>query len=214
MSREREPSEAEGGGGASAVPRIKGAAIVEIVKALRHYKERGRAATPSELQHYLGSHVLPSSLYPEADYLGLLRALAEVLVEAGDTPRLRSGAPLPAAHGVWEVLGHNGAYDYYDGVYRRLFRDADPMATLKNYPVLWRVRHEVGTVTVEERGAARAEVTLEDYPFAAADWCRTMTGMIWGLLELAGAEGIEVTKRQCKAGGDAICAWDVSWASS
>lgn len=212
MTRHHEGSGPANRKGTASVPKIKGAAIVEIVKALRHYRKRGLVATPSSLQHYLESHVLPSSLYPEADYVGLLRALAEVLTASGETPRLRSGAELPPGHGVWEALGRNGAQDYYDGVYRRLFRDGDPMATLRNYPVLWRVRREVGTVTVHEKEPARAEVTLEDYPFAASDWCKTMTGMIWGLLELSGAQTIQVEKRRCVADGADACSWDVSWA--
>lgn len=192
--------------------KIKGSVLLEVVKGLRTFKEAGRAATPPALHSLLDSRILPSSRYEETVYHELLHALTKVLTEQGVKPRSRSNRwQNPPDLDVWDGLGRTGAEGYYDGVYRRLFREGDPMATLKNYPALWNVRHEVGRINVVELSATSARVELMEYPFVSADYCKMVRGMIWGLLHLSGGKDIEVEKGKCVDAGDDICTWDARW---
>src|SRR5215471_18415532 len=61
------------------VPRIKGSAIAGTVRFLRKYADEAQKILPAHLQRYLdGQRILPSSWYPEADQLELVRALAKL----------------------------------------------------------------------------------------------------------------------------------------
>jgi hypothetical protein len=187
-----------GGRKAVAPGRIKGSAFVGVVKVLRMAKEEGRRATPPELQHYLTARILLSSWYPERDAVELIRAMTRIWQpKSGRDP--------------WEEVGRVVVAEFASGAYKGLFRVGDPLGTLRNYPLQWKLRHDTGEMTIVPEGEGRARVELVDYDLPSPDYCRSLGGSMLGLLEIAGAEGIAVEKSHCTANGDPSCVWLASW---
>lgn len=178
--------------------RVKGSALVGIVKALRHLGDVGREATAPELRHYLESRILSTSWHSVQDYLGLMGALASVI-------------ETPPGVDPWEFIGRTGAENYQEGVYRTLFRSQDPVSTLKNYDILWKSRYERGRVVVDIEAPERARVEIVDAAIVSTDFCKAAQGLIWGLLNQGGAKDIDIQKLRCRARGDALCSWQASW---
>ena len=179
--------------------KAKGTLVVGVVKALRWFKEKGRAATPPHLHPLLDTRVLPSTWYDEADYLELLHVLASITEP-------------PAGIEVWEYLGRQqGVASFFERSYQNLLREGDPQWTLANFPLLWKLRHDTGAATVVTTGNDRARVDLADFSIVSRDYCRAIGGTIWALLDRCGAKEIRVLKVSCRAEGKPICTWDASW---
>lgn len=180
--------------------KAKGTLVVGVVKALRWFKEKGRAATPPHLHPYLDTRVLPATWYDEADYLELLRALVTIIEP-------------PEGVDPWEQAGRlQGAASFFDEAYRNLIRHGDPQGTLTSFPLLWKLRHDTGSVQVAPMGDHLARVELADFSIVSGDYCKAIGGTIWALLDRSGAVEIRMRKTACRARGESICAWDVSWA--
>lgn len=180
--------------------KVKGSALVGIVKALRHAKEKGRQATPESVHHLLDSRILSTSWHDLDDYLSLLGALASII-------------EVPQDMDPWEFIGKFGAANYREGVYRNLFRQGDPTSTLKNYSILWKLRYDRGRVVVEVKSPTQAQVEVRDAGIISENFCKATRGLIVGLLEEGGASDIELHKIQCRTRGDSFCAWQVQWAN-
>lgn len=176
------------------------------VKALRFYRSESEKALPSALRGYLDRRILPASWYDEEESFELLRALGKVL--AGRREKLEDW---PEGLDVWEFLGYSGCQNYYEGAYRSLLRSGDPGGTLRNYDKLWKLRHDTGHVGVEIQSASSAAVELRDYVIVCRELCGTVSGTIRGVLEFAGATGIEIGKRSCRVDGHSACRWQATW---
>ena len=117
--------------------KVKGSALVEVVKFLRSQGEAGRRATPEAQRHYLEERVLPASWYPEQDLLVLLRAMVQFL--PGDRESALANA------------GRFSARTHSEGVYAHLLAPTDdPLSKLVSYGVKFRS----GTITPADINAA------------------------------------------------------------
>lgn len=178
-------------------PKIKGIAVIGVVKLLRRARKAAGEALPWALHGYLERRILPSAWYPEEDFDLLVRAAGRLQIGAHRTH--------------FEGLGRQQAEQDLGGIYRVMLRRGDPLATLEQLGDLWRLYHDAGTVQVTFEGADRASVLLTGYPFAGADLCALHTGYLTAALTLAGAEEPMVGKQRCRAAGQGLCRWSVRW---
>jgi hypothetical protein len=180
------------------VGKIKGTVLITVIKFLRSRKEEGKKATPEHLHHYLESRILAANWYPEYDYLELLRATASLFDPGPGIDR-------------WEELGRFAACSYIDEAYQILIRKGDAAGTLKNFGLLWELRHDTGKAEVTSLLPGTALIKIRDYILVDEELCRAIQGTIRGMLESAGIEGIQITKGLCRARGDELCAWQIQW---
>ncbi len=178
--------------------KIKGTVLIQIIKFLRSRKERGREATPKYLHHYLESRILAANWYPENDYLELLRATASLADFGPDID-------------CWEELGRFAARSYIDDAYQILIRKGDAAGTLKNFGLLWELRHDTGKAEVTSLLPGTALIKIRDYVLVDENLCRAIQGTILGMLEAAEIKEIQITKGLCRARGDELCAWQIQW---
>lgn len=177
--------------------KVKGTIVVKIVKSLRSLHEPTTELLPPGLQHYLDERVLPTTWYPEEDYLGLMRVLAGKLRDPGMD--------------VWEWMGRESARLDLEEIYRSLLRERDPAGTLEKFESFWSLRHDSGEPKVTLHGPGRATVELAGYGLLSGEVCRSVTGSIWQLLSSAGAQGIQVREESCRVRGAPVCRWQASW---
>ncbi|MDD9971331.1 MAG: DUF2378 family protein [Myxococcales bacterium] len=178
--------------------KLKGGILIEVVKFLRSRKEEARRLLRPELHSYLEDRVLASSWYDEQDYFELLEAVAK-LYDAPD--------------GVdpWVLMGRTGARSSLGSAYRSMVRVGDPETTLKQFPLLWEVRHDTGRARVAIDGPGEGRVWLRDYALVSHQICKAIQGTITELVHQSGARDIEVEKLQCRAAYAEACCWKLSW---
>jgi hypothetical protein len=181
--------------------KVKGTILIQVVKLIRSRKEEGRRLVPEHLQHYLSGRILPTSWHPEEDFLALMHASTELFGGPGSVERLDS----------WFDAGRATAPAYFDEAYRMLVRKGDPGRTLASYGTIWKLRHDTGTVQYEALSDNESSVRLDDYALLSDKMCATLGGELAGLLDSAGAQGVEVSHLHCRARGDATCEWLVKW---
>src|SRR5688572_30066729 len=144
--------------------KIKGIALIGIVKALRALRTDSEAKLPAVLQHYLNERLIVSEWYAEEDYRVLILTLGELIADKvpGD---------------VWEFLGEEGARAQSAATYAPVVTKGDPVRTLKRAPMTWALYHDSGRVKVDiDEGRRTARVELHGYPIACPRICASTTG--------------------------------------
>jgi hypothetical protein len=179
--------------------KTKGTTMVTLVKFLRSQRERAQAALPPPLHRYLDERIHPSSWYPEADLLVLLRAML------GMTPGSRDA--------VLGQLGTALAREHLDGIYGHLKVDAqdDPATLTRRCFALWGSQHDTGTIHFEPIAPGSATLEVRDFAFPSAEMCRITTGYLAESLRLGGAATVRVAKHSCRVDGAAVCTWSAAW---
>lgn len=202
--------------------KVKGIAILGAAEVIRMYRGLGRKLTPRALHKpYLDERILLTAWYPEEDNLALTAVLTKLFKESATPDHLR---PAPGLD-VWEHVGRLGSQRYFSsfpelegshqGTYRALVSGSDPERNLhERFRSFWRFRHDTGDVETTKEGPNHARVALSNFALVSAEYCRAITGTIWGFMHYSGAEGLVVRKLQCCANGHGRCVWDVTWSGS
>lgn len=177
--------------------KAKGTIFVKPVQVLRTYKEAARKVLPESMHHYLESSILYSAWYEETEFLALCRACAQVIPASGIDP--------------WEQMGRLSAQIDLQGIYEEQIRAGDPAVSLKRFETLWKLHHDSGEIEVTIECPGRARVDLSGYALVSSDFCKSISGHIWGTLNQSGAEDILVSKSLCRARGDGVCSWQATW---
>src|SRR5262245_48597796 len=175
-----------------AAPQTKGTNYIPTIKFLRSRREEALAALPAELHHYLEHRLLPSSWYPEAELMTLLRVLVALLP-----------GPLPKR---WELVGEQAADAHFSGAYAT-FVQRGPQALVESCGSLWGLLHDTGQWQIDLRDG-EADVHLSEFPSGMPEYGELMAGYLRRLLVLSGATEVESTV----VGRDASSArWHLRW---
>ncbi len=97
------------------------------------------------------------------------------------------------------------------GVHRRFLVPGDPHAFLAKTPLIYSYYSDQGRREYSRIGEREALLTTrEAETFSAAD-CLTVVGWYRRALEMCGAERPRVVEEQCRARGDGVCRYRLSW---
>ena len=179
--------------------KVKGVALVGLVKALRALRKDSEAKLPAMLRHYLDERVIVSDWYSEEDYRVLILTLGQLVADK-----------VPG--NVWEFLGEEGAKAQFGATYAPIVTKGDPLRTLKRVPMTWALYHDTGRVKVdidETRRTARVE--LHGYPIACPRICASMTGYLRQLLLQSGTRTATVGMTACPRPEDGPVIWVAAW---
>lgn len=161
-------------------PRIKGIALLEVVKGLRLHRQAALAKLPENLRAYLERRVEIGEWYPEADHLGLLRAAAELFG--------------PPGLEAWRWMGRQRAILDLQEIFSEHLHNGDPAATLAGFEQLWRLYRDSGRVETVMGSEPPYRIRLVDYPFLSSETVRLFTGYIEAAFELGGLEGLRAVE--------------------
>ena len=176
---------------------IKGVGLLTPVKVLRANRERALEVLPRHLHSYLHEKILITNWYPDDDFMGLIRALIEVIPDPGTD--------------VWEWIGHYAARGDFVDIYSAMIVRGRPAETLRRYPRTWRLYHDDGVVKVKVRRNG-AKLLISQYLVTLEEFCRLQTGHFVKVLELAEARDVKVRNTRVASGLEPA-SWDVSWSS-
>jgi uncharacterized protein (TIGR02265 family) len=183
--------------------RVKGSVLrtrLALVEELRPGDGLGLVLgrlTPEERQ-VLGS-LLPSSWY--AFELG--RRLDEAIVA-----QIGGGRPE-----FFEKLGEASADKNLgpEGVHRRFLVPGDPQRFLANTPLIYSYYYDQGRRDYEKTSEREAVLTTREAETFSAPDCLTVIGWYRRALEMCGAQQPRVVEEECRARGDAVCRYRLSW---
>jgi hypothetical protein len=178
------------------VAKVKGTNLISAVKLLRRNREQAAAALPAALHHYLEERVLPTMLYPEADLVELIRAMAGILAGVGGD--------------VHELMGRTLVREHMEGVYEHLLK-GDRLSLARRVSTLWQTQHDTGRLTLVEEGPGRARYELTDFGHPSREMCAVTRGYVLEALGHSGLVGVSVVKTGCVLDGRDRCTWQCTW---
>jgi hypothetical protein len=178
--------------------KTKGTTLVTLVKFLRKQPDRARAALPPSLHKYLDERIHPSSWYPEADLLALLRAMLGMLPGARDA--------------MLEQLGAALAREHLEGIYGHLKPDASsaPSTMARRCFALWSSQHDTGMLAMSVDGG-HAVLEIRDFALPSPEMCGILTGYFREAFRQAGASDLQLAKERCRLAGAQHCSWVATW---
>jgi uncharacterized protein (TIGR02265 family) len=184
-----------------ALARIKGSAVLGVVKALRSLgKAKAHELLPQRLHKYLYDRILPSSWYPEADCLVLMRTLAQIL----------ESSQQDLGGNVYTLMGRVSAQNGLEGAYAHLV-SPDPEFMLKRAAALWQAYHDTGKLEVSLEGPHKARLELSNFAQPSVEQCLIVVGWYSELFKACGAHDVSMVETQCRNRGARSCVWTVEW---
>jgi hypothetical protein len=175
---------------------VKGTNVLGTVKALRANRERALPLLLPRLHRYLEERILPSTWYPEADQIEMLRVVA---------------CFMPPEPNPYIVMGRMAAMVDLGGVYRGYVRAGDPKRTVINCPGLWRNYHDTGDMTVTDEGERGSLVRLTGYHAACREMCHVTHGYLLEAAVQSGARAVRINKISCVVQRAVACSWRIEW---
>jgi hypothetical protein len=180
-------------------PRIKGASVVQIVKALRRNKQAALRALPAALHPYLERRIHVGLWYSDEEACQLMKALAAALPVAGEDP--------------WVLMGRASVSGHLEGVYKASIQDLLSSAdgVLRYADALWKSIHDTGSLRFHPEGETAGTVELAGYTPPLPEVCRLHGAYFEEVMRRTGDPFKELSKRDCVLRGADACRWRWLW---
>jgi uncharacterized protein (TIGR02265 family) len=112
---------------------------------------------------------------------------------------------------VFERLGAASADANLTTVHAAFLAPGNPQAFLAKAPQIYRMYYQTGRREYEQTGEDEGVLTtFEAETYSKAD-CLTVIGWYKRALELCGAKNPRIVEERCRARGDEVCRYRVSW---
>ena len=157
------------------------------------------ATLPKEDQETLRSSIMPSDWY-DAE-LGARFDAAIIRVVGGDS------------HVAFKELGRQSAERNLARVHAGYLLGKTPMQFLEQTPVIYRQYYESGWREFVPSSPTSGALITHDAEAVTEGDCYTIIGWYEMALDLAGAPNASVTHPECRARGDAVCRYELSWSA-
>lgn len=112
---------------------------------------------------------------------------------------------------VFERLGEASADANLTTVHAAFLTPGDPQAFLEKAPQIYRMYYQTGRREYEQTGEKEGLLTTHNAESYAKADCLTVIGWYKRALELCGAKNPRIVEDKCRARGDEICRYRVSW---
>jgi uncharacterized protein (TIGR02265 family) len=111
----------------------------------------------------------------------------------------------------FERLGEASAEQNLTGVHRSFLAPGDPHAFLRRTPQIYQAYYDTGRREYEAVGEREAVLTTHDADTSSANDCATVVGWYRKALEMCGADRPQVVEEACRARGDLVCRYRLTW---
>jgi predicted hydrocarbon binding protein len=112
---------------------------------------------------------------------------------------------------VFEDIGRKSARENLSGIHKSFIRPGDPQAFLAQAKTIYKFYYSTGSRDYVPSGKNSGVLTTtEAETFSVAD-CLTVIGWHKEALEICGAKNVSISETKCRARGDAVCEYSVSW---
>lgn len=113
----------------------------------------------------------------------------------------------------FERLGEASAEKNLSTVHKTFLTPGNPQAFLAKAEPIYRLYYETGHREYERTGEREGVLTTHEAETFSSPDCATVVGWYRKALEMCGAGGVRIVEEQCRARGDEVCRYRVSWTS-
>jgi uncharacterized protein (TIGR02265 family) len=112
---------------------------------------------------------------------------------------------------IFEEMGRASARENLAGVHSHFLEPRDPQKFMAKAPMVYRLYYDTGHRTWEPTGPTSGILTtFESETFSTPD-CATVIGWHKEALRMVGAKNVQMVEETCRARGDEVCRYKVSW---
>jgi uncharacterized protein (TIGR02265 family) len=111
----------------------------------------------------------------------------------------------------FERLGAASADKNLTTVHKAFVTKGDPHAFLTRTPAIYSMYYEKGRREYQKTGEKSAMLTTRDAESFSAPDCLTIVGWHRRALEICGAKDVRVVEQECRAKGNPVCRYEISW---
>ncbi len=112
---------------------------------------------------------------------------------------------------LFEEMGRASARENLTGVHAGFLQPRDPQKFMSRAGAVYAFYYDKGSRTWEPTGPHSGTMTTHDAEtFSTAD-CATVVGWYKEGLSMIGARDVRIVEDKCRARGDAVCRYKVSW---
>jgi len=112
---------------------------------------------------------------------------------------------------VFERLGEASAEANLKTVHAAFVAPGDPHGFLAKAPQIYRMYYQTGRREYEQTGECEGVLTTHEAETFSKTDCLTVIGWYKRALELCGAKNPRMVEDRCRARGDEVCRYRVSW---
>jgi len=112
---------------------------------------------------------------------------------------------------IFEELGRTSARFNLGSVHRSFLEPGKPLAFMEKAAAIYQFYYDVGRRTWEQTGPTSGILTTYDAETFSAFDCLTVIGWYKEALAMCGAKQISFVEELCRAKGDKVCRYRVSW---
>jgi len=159
--------------------RVKGIALLQLVKGLRIHRERAEELLDESYHSYLKERIALTAWYPEEDHIALIEAMVQILAPSEEDP--------------WSFLGRiQGRNDLSETLYYRI-EQGQPWRTLQSWSEIWHLYYDKGRAQTRRLEGGRARAEIHGYDHAGHEgMAKLFAGFLGEMLRLAGARSVVV----------------------
>lgn len=112
---------------------------------------------------------------------------------------------------IFEDIGRKSARENLSGIHKTFLQAGNPQAFLEQTKTIYKFYYNAGSREYVSTGTNSGVLTTtEAETFSVAD-CLTVVGWHKEALEMCGAKNVVISETKCRARGDSVCEYRVSW---
>jgi uncharacterized protein (TIGR02265 family) len=158
--------------------RVKGIALLQLVKGLRAQRQRAAEVLDERYHSYFDQLISLTAWYPEEDHLALLKAMSQILPPSEEDP--------------WTVLGRTQASGDLRDTFSYRIEHGHPWRTLRAWPDLYRLYYDQGHVKVTLLEPGHARIEFRNFESIGHEgMAKLFSGFLAEMLSIAGAQFVE-----------------------
>jgi uncharacterized protein (TIGR02265 family) len=112
---------------------------------------------------------------------------------------------------LFEEMGRASAQENLTTVHTNFLKPPDPQKFMSKAPLIYAFYYDKGRRTWEATGPTSGVMTTFDAETYSTADCATVIGWHKQGLSMVGAKNIRIVEDQCRARGNAVCRYQVSW---
>lgn len=177
--------------------RVKGIALLQLVKGLRIHRERAEELLDESYHSYLTERIALTAWYPEEDHIALMEAMVQILAPSEEDP--------------WSFLGRiQGHHDLSETLYYRI-EHGQPWRTLRSWSEIWRLYYDKGRSKAKLLAPGHARAEIHGYePAGHEGMTRLLAAYLGEMLRLAGARSVDVRVAEVGSATSPIV-FEITW---
>jgi len=181
---------------------IRGITLASAVKYLQqNYGEEELSKVVSALdfdeQAVVTTDIQPLAWYPARVFNHLI-IVADKICGKGD-------------YGICHKIGGFIGEQTFTGIYKLFIERGNPEFVIRKTPLVWWALNDTGKAEVSKQADKYVKGRIIGYDQPHKAFCQTLAGYMARILEISGANNVQIVETKCRCDGADYCEYEVRW---